>query len=128
MIDFANNVYSIIVWLFIIYSVAVFVVYFWIGIYAFGAVRRYKKENTFTDYGIIASNPNAPSFSLIAPAYNEGLTIVDNVRSLLSLYYHNVEIIIVNDGSKDDSITKLIDAYDLQRVSFLYKDQFKQNL
>lgn len=118
MIDFANNVYLIIVWLFIIYSVAVFVVYFWIGIYAFGAVRRYKKENTFTDYGIIASNPNAPSFSLIAPAYNEGLTIVDNVRSLLSLYYHNVEIIIVNDGSKDDSITKLIDAYDLQRVSF----------
>lgn len=118
MIDFAHTVYIIVIWLFLIYSAAVFLVYSWIGIYAFGAVRRYKNENTFTDYGIIASNPNAPTFSLIAPAYNEGLTIVDNVRSLLSLYYHNLEIIIVNDGSKDDSITKLIAAYDLERVSF----------
>lgn len=118
MIDFAHTVYIIVIWLFLLYSAAVFLVYSWIGIYAFGAVRRYKNENTFTDYGIIASNPNAPTFSLIAPAYNEGLTIVDNVRSLLSLYYHNLEIIIVNDGSKDDSITKLIAAYDLERVSF----------
>jgi len=118
MIDFAHTVYIIVIWLFLIYSVAVFLVYSWIGIYAFGAVRRYKNENTFTDYGIIASNPNAPTFSLIAPAYNEGLTIVDNVRSLLSLYYHNLEIIIVNDGSKDNSIAKLIAAYDLERVSF----------
>jgi len=118
MSDFAHNVYSIVIWLFVLYSAAVLLVYCWIGIYAFGAVRRYKNENTFTDYGIIASNPNAPAFSLIAPAYNEGLTVVDNVRSLLSLYYHNLEIIIVNDGSKDDSIAKLIDAYDLERVSF----------
>lgn len=36
------------------------------------------------------------------------MTIVDNVRSLLSLYYHNLEIIIVNDRSKDDSLQKLI--------------------
>lgn len=118
MIDFAHTVYIIVIWLYLLYSAAVFLVYSWIGIYAFGAVRRYKNENTFTDYGIIASNPNAPTFSLIAPAYNEGLTIVDNVRSLLSLYYQNLEIIIVNDGSKDDSITKLIAAYDLERVSF----------
>ncbi|MDN3707388.1 sulfatase-like hydrolase/transferase [Myroides ceti] len=118
MIDFAHTIYVIVIWLFVVYSAAVFLVYVWIGIYAFGAVRRYKKENTFTDYGIIASNPNAPTFSVIAPAYNEGLTIVDNVRSLLSLYYHNLEIIIVNDGSKDDSIAKLIDAYSLERVSF----------
>ena len=118
MIDFAHTIYLIVIWLFLIYSAAVFLVYSWIGIYAFGAVRRYKNENTFTDYGIIASNANAPTFSIIAPAYNEGLTIVDNVRSLLSLYYHNLEIIIVNDGSKDDSITQLIAAYDLERVSF----------
>ena len=67
MIDFAHTVYIIVIWLFLLYSAAVFLVYSWIGIYAFGAVRRYKNENTFTDYGIIASNPNAPTFSLIAP-------------------------------------------------------------
>lgn len=118
MIEFSNIIYEIVIWLYLLYSTAVILIYGWIGIYALGAVLRYKKENTFTDYSIISANPNAPAFSLIAPAYNEGLTIVDNVRSLLSLYYHNLEIIIVNDGSKDDSMQKLIDVYELERISF----------
>lgn len=118
MIEFSHIIYEIVIWLFLLYSAAVFLIYAWIGIYALGAVVRYKNENTFTDYSIIAANPNAPVFSLIAPAYNEGMTIVDNVRSLLSLYYHNLEIIIVNDGSKDDSMEKLILAYELESVSF----------
>lgn len=108
MLEFSHIIYEIVIGLFLVYGTAVTVIYGWIGIYALGAVLRYKKENTFTDYSIIAANPNAPVFSLIAPAYNEGMTIVDNVRSLLSLYYHNLEIIIVNDGSKDDSLQKLI--------------------
>ncbi len=118
MLEFSHIIYEIVIWLFLLYSAAVFIIYAWIGIYALGAVVRYKNENTFTDYSIIAANPNAPVFSLIAPAYNEGMTIVDNVRSLLSLYYHNLEIIIVNDGSKDDSMEKLIQAYELESVSF----------
>ena len=52
----------------------------------------YIRKNSFTDYSLIATSPNAPTFSLIAPAYNEGATIVENVRSLLSLYYNQLEI------------------------------------
>lgn len=118
MLEFGHLVYEIVVWLFLLYSGAVFIIYTWIGLYAYGAVFRYKHNNSFTDYSIIATNPNAPTFSLIAPAFNEGMTIVENVRSLLSLYYHNLEIIIVNDGSRDDSMLKLIEAYDLEQVSF----------
>src|SRR5690606_8866243 len=118
MTEFSHIVYEIVIWFFLLYACGVVLVYSWMGIYALGAVLRYKRENTFTDYSIIASNPNAPVFSLIAPAYNEGMTIVENVRSLLSLYYHNLEIIIVNDGSKDDSIQKLIEAYELESVNF----------
>ena len=127
MLEFSHIIYEIIIWLFLIYGTAVFLVYGWIGIYALGAVIRYKKENTFTDYSIIASNPNAPTFSIIAPAYNEGMTIVENVRSLLSLYYHNLEIIIVNDGSKDDSMLKLIEAYELEAVSFFVQGEIETN-
>jgi cellulose synthase/poly-beta-1,6-N-acetylglucosamine synthase-like glycosyltransferase len=96
MIEFSHIIYEIVIWLFLLYSAAVFLIYAWIGIYALGAVVRYKNENTFTDYSIIAANPNAPVFSLIAPAYNEGMTIVDNVRSLLSLYYHNLEKLLLS--------------------------------
>src|SRR5690606_11461038 len=93
--------------------------------YALGAIIRYRHQNTFTDYSIIATSSDTPVFSLIAPAYNEGKTIVENVRSLLSLYYHNLEIIIVNDGSKDDSMQKLITAYELERISFFVQGQLK---
>ncbi|SDR04955.1 Glycosyltransferase, catalytic subunit of cellulose synthase and poly-beta-1,6-N-acetylglucosamine synthase [Chryseobacterium soldanellicola] len=127
MVEFSHIVYEIIIWLFLLYGTAVALIYGWIGIYALGAVIRYKKENTFTDYSIIAADPNAPVFSLIAPAYNEGMTIVENVRSLLSLYYHNLEIIIVNDGSKDDSLQKLIDAYELECVHFFVQGKIETN-
>ncbi|WP_257089853.1 glycosyltransferase [Sphingobacterium sp. E70] len=53
------------------------------------------------------------------------MTIIENVRSLLSLYYHNLEIIIVNDGSKDDSMQKLIAAYELESTSFLFREILK---
>ncbi|UWX61252.1 sulfatase-like hydrolase/transferase [Chryseobacterium oranimense] len=127
MLEFSHIIYEVVIWLFLLYGTAVTVIYGWIGIYALGAVIRYKKENAFTDYSIIAANPNAPAFSLLAPAYNEGMTIVENVRSLLSLYYHNLEIIIINDGSKDDSIQKLIEAYELERVSFFVQGKIETN-
>lgn len=127
MLEFSHIIYEVVIWLFLIYGTAVTLIYGWIGIYALGAVLRYKKENTFTDYSIIAANPNAPVFSVIAPAYNEGMTIVENVRSLLSLYYHNLEIIIVNDGSKDDSMQKLIEAYELESMAYFIQGKIETN-
>ncbi len=58
--------------------------------------------------------PGAPPISLIAPAYNEGLNIVESTRSLLSIRYPHFEVIVVNDGSKDDTLQKLIKHFDLR--------------
>ena len=65
----------------------------------------------------------SPSISIIAPAYNETLNIVENVRSLLSCHYVNYDVIIVNDGSKDDSLQKLIEAYDLVKIDYEINNQ-----
>lgn len=119
MLDALHIVYESALWFYVVYSIAILIIYTWIGWYAYGALVSYRHKNLLTDYKLIATNPNAPTFSIIAPAYNEGMTIVENVRSLLSLYYNNLEIIIINDGSKDDSIDRLIDAYDLEAVSYL---------
>ncbi len=127
MLAFYQILYQLIIGLFLVYGIAVFLVYSWIAIYSLGAIIRYKKENTFTDYNVIATNPNVPTFSIIAPAYNERLSIVENVRSLLSLYYHNLEIIIINDGSTDDSMAKLIEAYELESVSFFIQGTIETN-
>lgn len=106
-----------------IYSLAMLLSYVGIGLYSIGETRRYIHENSFTDYRILAASAFAPSVSIIAPAYNEGLTITDNVRSLLSIYYANLEVIIVNDGSKDDCLQKMIDGYDLYKVDFYVRYQ-----
>jgi cellulose synthase/poly-beta-1,6-N-acetylglucosamine synthase-like glycosyltransferase len=54
----------------------------------------------------------------LAPCYNEGLNIVENVRSLMSLHYVNYQVVIINDGSKDDSLEKLIEVYNLETVKY----------
>ncbi|WP_300596781.1 glycosyltransferase [Niabella sp.] len=106
-----------------LYSIVLFAFYVFIGVFSIGETRKYIHQNRVTDYRRIASSLHAPSVSIIAPAYNEGLTIVDNVRSLLSIYYYNLEVIIVNDGSKDNSLQKLIDAYQLEKIDFFVPDQ-----
>ncbi|WP_425996809.1 glycosyltransferase family 2 protein [Caulobacter sp. DWR1-3-2b1] len=55
----------------------------------------------------------APPITLMAPAYNEALTIVESIRSLLALQYPNFEVVVVNDGSKDETLQVLIDAFEL---------------
>ena len=73
-----------------------------------------RKKAGIGDISQITSSPLAPSITIIAPAYNESLTIVENVRSLLSLRYVNYEVMVINDGSTDDTLQKLIEAYDLE--------------
>lgn len=54
--------------------------------------------------------------SVLVPAYNERATIAANVRSLLNLGYPEFEIVVVNDGSKDDTVAVLKAAFGLQPV------------
>jgi Glycosyltransferases, probably involved in cell wall biogenesis len=102
----------------LIYSVLLLSCYMFIGAYSIGEIRTYLRKNSFTDYRVLASSTQAPSISILAPAYNEGANIIENVRSLLSINYNNLEVIIINDGSKDDSLEKLISAYDLYKTDF----------
>lgn len=55
----------------------------------------------------------SPGVSIIAPAFNEELTISQSVRSLLSNDYPTLEVIIINDGSKDRTLEILITDFQL---------------
>ena len=57
-----------------------------------------------------------PRVSILVPAYNESVSIVDSLRSLLTLQYPYYEVVLVNDGSSDDTLQRLVDAYDLYEV------------
>ena len=89
---------------FFTYSLLLFFFYLFIGIYSTGEIRRHLSSNSYTDFRVLASSDQLPGISILAPAYNEAANIIDNVRSLLSLHYNTLEVIIINDGSKDDSL------------------------
>ncbi|HVZ26955.1 MAG TPA: glycosyltransferase family 2 protein, partial [Sediminibacterium sp.] len=113
----AKILFDILTYGIFLYSVVLLLSYIFIAIYSIGETKKHMRKIPFTDYRTLAASPYAPTVSILAPAYNEGLNIVENVRSLLSIYYVNLEVIIINDGSKDDSLAKLITAFDLERVN-----------
>lgn len=85
------------------------------------------KKNNLESYAknLLNRSPYTPGVSIVAPAYNEELTIVENVNSLLAQDYPLFEVIIVNDGSKDNTLQKLIDNFDLVEVPYAYVAQLK---
>ncbi len=101
---------------FLLFTMVLFTMFAIMGFLSTRNTLHYQQKNSFGDLSKVMASPLAPSITIIAPAYNEGLTIVENVRSLLSLQYVNFELMVVNDGSKDDTLEKLISAYDLEKI------------
>jgi hypothetical protein len=103
-----------------ILTVLIFSTYLGLTIFSAITLRKYLRKNSYVDYNSIVSSPLAPSLSVIAPAYNESRNIVDNIRTLLSLYYNNYEVVVINDGSSDDSLEKIKEAYELEKVNYYF--------
>ncbi len=68
----------------------------------------------------IHNSPFLPTITLLVPAYNEEVTIVESLRSLLRLDYPDFEIVITNDGSKDETVAVLVEAFGFQRSEIDY--------
>ncbi len=103
-----------------IITVLIFSTYLMLTIFSAISLRKYLRKNSYVDYNSIVSSPLAPSLSVVAPAFNESQTIIDNIRTLLSLYYNNYEVVVVNDGSTDDSLEKMIEHYELEKVNYYF--------
>ena len=103
---------------FLAFSIAIVLCYIALATVSYFGLDKYMKRRTLERFEELISSEMVPSVSLIAPAYNEGLTIVENIRSMLSLHYNNYDVIVVNDGSKDDTIEKVVSAFDLVEVPF----------
>jgi len=104
---------------FLIYAICVFSVYFWLAIVSAKELYKNLKEANITNYDALLSSPLAPMISVLAPAYNESLTIVENIKALHGLYYPSFEIVVINDGSKDDTLKKTIEAFELEKVPYV---------
>jgi cellulose synthase/poly-beta-1,6-N-acetylglucosamine synthase-like glycosyltransferase len=88
-----------------------------LGIYFLASVRVWftYKQSPFID---IIYNKN-PSVSVVLPAFNEEVSICHSVKSVLNQTYGNIDIIIVDDGSTDNTSLKLIKEFDLKKSNSL---------
>ncbi|UNY97723.1 glycosyltransferase [Zhouia spongiae] len=107
------------------FSSAYLLFYMFLAFLSYYAVKKYINSKHYIHEELLLKAKYIKGVSVIAPAYNEGLTIVDNVKSLMSLNYPKSEIIIINDGSTDDTLQKLIDEFNLVKVDFYYREQIK---
>lgn len=101
-------------WFFLFYVVAYTVLLFSAAI--FGAVSTDRRRH-LDEYRANLSLQNMANYypiSVLVPAYNEALTILDGVQSLMKLDYEEYEIIVIDDGSTDDTSQILIDALGLK--------------
>lgn len=86
--------------------------------------RRLARQEQTEDYEALLGSRFTIPVSVIAPAYNEAVVIESSVRSLLALDYPEFEVIVVNDGSSDDTLGVLQRAFDLERREVFYRRQF----
>ena len=105
------------------YSLLLIVSYVMLLVFAYQYSFRYRQWSNKYICNMVQSSPFVPGISVVAPAYNEEKTIVDNVRSLLKMDYPNFDVCIVNDGSKDRTLELLIETFEMVEVPFEYVEQ-----
>ena len=101
--------------LFFLLYLIVYASYLFLSV-AMGAFRLYQRDRMLDIKNELKHEFYFP-VSILVPAYNEEVTILDSVRSLLDLDYRLYEVIVVDDGSKDRTSQILAEAFKLQKVS-----------
>ena len=66
-----------------------------------------------------------PHVTIIIPAYNEEHDIVRTVHTILQQKYANFALVVVNDGSTDNTLKKLVSEFKLDQAPLRYKDYIK---
>lgn len=104
--------------IFFMYYIFIYSIIFFIStissVLDFNENRRKKK---YLNEISIKSSENYVPISILVPAYNEEATIVDCINSLSYLEYSEYEIIVIDDGSKDDTSKVVIDNFNLKKIS-----------
>lgn len=91
---------------------------------AVGSSTLYRKKQQVRMKNVLLQDYYIP-VSIVVPAYNEEITVVDTVKSLLALDYKLYEIIVVDDGSRDSTSKVMIEAFHMQLIHRPVRYQIK---
>ncbi len=109
----------------LIYFSVLQLVLFALLILSFLDMRRRLAQNFYADYEAVAKSHFTFPISVLMPAYNEAAGIVECAHSVLSLDYPEHEVIIINDGSTDDTLMRLAQAFRLERRGVVVRQSLR---
>lgn len=121
-----NVLFYIYQYLIYFYASSITIIYLTLAVLGYINIKIKKNRYTKKEEKLLFLSPeSAPGISIVAPAYNEEVIIIDSVNSLLKLDYPNYEIVIVNDGSKDKTLELLIENYNLEVIPYPYIEKIR---
>ena len=95
-------------------------VYFFLLVISGLELRQYRTSRSVLTAGGAHNAPRPePGVSILVPAFNEAAGIVSSIKATLSHNYPNYEIIVVNDGSTDETLPLLQEEFRLNRAEYL---------
>ena len=110
------TIIRIFLWIILVYYIALHAIYLLLLLIGSIQIRRYKKAITFAEFRRIAESHLSMPVSLIIPCFNEAAIIGHSVRSAMRLNYPQYEIIVVSDGSTDDTMKVLMEGFGLRKI------------
>lgn len=111
-------------WIFLFYFVGLHGIYLMLTVSSMLYLPRFLREHSTEELSPLHADFEPP-VSIIVPAYNEAATIASSVRALMQLEYPEYEIIVVNDGSKDNTLEVLINEFSLRPFPEVYRIQIE---
>ena len=112
-------------WLFAFYSVALNSIYIFVLILSFSGVIRQSRFQELKKLSFLFKENILPTISIVAPAYNEENTIIESINSLLNLRYPDYELVVVNDGSSDNTLRKVVEYFELEKIDTIMESHLK---
>ncbi|MDX1617591.1 MAG: glycosyltransferase family 2 protein, partial [Balneolaceae bacterium] len=101
---------------FVLYFLIVNVVYIVLVVVSFFYIQSQRKySQVYKLTGLFRSELYKP-VSILVPAFNEAANIVSSVEALLQIQFPDCEVVVINDGSTDETLELLIDHFELREV------------
>jgi len=112
-------------WIIFFYMIMIILVYVGMLTLSLLQIRRTYQLDEFEPYEELLLSEYTKPVSILVPAYNESAGIYGSIRSLLSIEYPEYEVIIINDGSTDDTLEKLTEKFQLVKINRVYRKQLE---
>ena len=119
------NIVIAINWFILWYLIAISLGYLILLVTALPDVLLRYKEVEVVNLASLMQSHIMPHITIIVPAYNEEENILETIYSILRNDYVNIDIIVINDGSTDKTLEKLITEFDLIQVTPFIQENIK---